>query len=371
MPLRLLEATVPEDRMEEVVELLQDVRFVQFWITGATDGMGFLRVLVDAGDTEVMSDLLVSRFGSREDFRLMLFPVEATLPVLEEPKEKEEEEAEEEEADEAQAVTEKAEEKAEQKAEEKAEKKKDEEEAEEKTGPKRISREELYEDINHASRLDYVYLVMTLLSSVVAAVGLIRGEVAIIIGAMVIAPLLGPNIGLSLASTLGDIDLAKRSLKAMGVGVVAAAAVSVLVGIVFTVDPQVPELASRTRAGLGDIVIALAAGTAGSLAFTSGVPTVVVGVMVAVALLPPLVAAGLLAGAGFGSEAFGAVMLLVINVTCINLAAVATFLAQRVRPRTWWEADRAKKATRVAVTAWVLMLVLLLALIWFRHIRAI
>ncbi|MFO8173620.1 MAG: TIGR00341 family protein [Longimicrobiales bacterium] len=359
MPLRLLEATVPEDRMEEVVELLQDVRFVQFWITGATDGMGFLRVLVDAGDTEVMSDLLVSRFGSREDFRLMLFSVEATLPVLEEPKKTEEAEAEEEEAEEAQA------------AKEKAEKKKDEEEAEEKTGPKRISREELYEDINHASRLDYTYLVMTLLSSVVAAVGLIRGEVAIIIGAMVIAPLLGPNIGLSLASTLGDIDLAKRSLKAMGVGVVAAAAVSVLVGIVFTVDPQVPELASRTRAGLGDIVIALAAGTAGSLAFTSGVPTVVVGVMVAVALLPPLVAAGLLAGAGFGSEAFGAVMLLVINVTCINLAAVATFLAQRVRPRTWWEADRAKKATRVAVTAWVLMLVLLLALIWFRHIRAI
>lgn len=358
MPLRLLEATVPEDRMEEVVELLQDVRFVQFWVTGPTSGVGFLRVLVDAGDTEAMSDLLVSRFGSREDFRLMLFPVEATLPVLEEPKEQEEEEAEEAEA-------------AKEKAEEKAEKKKDEKEAEERTGPKRISREELYEDINHASRLDYVYVVMTLLSSVVAAVGLIRGEVAIIIGAMVIAPLLGPNIGLSLASTLGDIDLAKRSLKAMGVGVVAAAAVSVLVGIVFTVDPQVPELASRTRAGLGDIVIALAAGTAGSLAFTSGVPTVVVGVMVAVALLPPLVAAGLLAGAGFRPEAFGAVMLLVINVTCINLAAVATFLAQRVRPRTWWEADRAKKATRVAVTAWVLMLVLLLALIWFRHIRAI
>lgn len=342
MPLRLLEATVPEDRMEDVVELLQDVRFVQFWMTGPTNGTGFLRVLVDAGDTEPISDLLVSRFGFRDDFRLMLFPVEATLPVMKEP----------EEAEAAAQVEGK-------------------EEAEEKTKPKRISREELYEDINHASRLDYVYLVMTLLSSMVAAVGLIRGEVAIIIGAMVIAPLLGPNIGLSLASTLGDIDLAKRSLKAIGVGVAATATVSILVGFVFTVDPQVPELAARTRAGLGDIVIALAAGTAGSLAFTSGVPTVVVGVMVAVALLPPLVAAGLLAGGGYGSGALGALMLLVINVTCINLAAVATFLAQRVRPRTWWEADRAKKATRIAVTAWILMLALLLALIWLRHIRGI
>jgi hypothetical protein len=64
-------------------------------------------------------------------------------------------------------------------------------------------------------------------------------------------------------------------------------------------------------------------------------------------------------------------MLLVINVTCINLAAVATFLVQRVRPRTWWEADRARKATRIAVAAWIGMLAILLGVIWFRHIRGI
>src|SRR5665811_313348 len=117
---------------------------------------------------------------------------------------------------------------------------------------------------------------------------------------MVIAPLLGPNIALSLASTLGDLHLAKRSLKAVGVGVATAAVLSVLLGVALRVDPSAPQLAARTQAGLGDIALALAAGAAGSLAFTSGVSAVVVGVMVAVALLPPLVVAGLLAGAGHG-----------------------------------------------------------------------
>lgn len=256
-------------------------------------------------------------------------------------------------------------------AEGEAEQRTEEEPREEKPGPARISREELYEDVSQASKVTPVYLAMVALSSVVAAVGLLRGDVPIIIGAMVIAPLLGPNVALSLASTLGDGDLARRSMRAIASGVAMAAAVSLLVGVVFTVDPSTPELAARTRAGLGDIVIALAAGSAGSLAFTSGVPAIVVGVMVAVALLPPLVVAGLLVGAGQMEGAVGALMLLVINVTCINLASVATFLVQRVRPRTWWEADRAKRSTRIAVATWILTLALLLFLIWLRHIRGI
>ena len=187
--------------------------------------------------------------------------------------------------------------------------------------------------------------------------------IAIVIGAMVIAPLLGPNIGLSLASTLGDLDLAKRSLRAIGAGVFTAAAVSLLLGVALTVDPAGPEIAGRTHAGLGDIALALAAGAAGSLAFTSGVPAIVVGVMVAVALLPPLVVAGLLAGSGHGKLAFGAFILLLTNVTCINLAAVGTFLIQKVRPRTWWEADRARKATWIAAGTWIIMLGIMVSLI--------
>lgn len=334
MPLRLVEATIPNEDLAEIPELIGDIEVVHVWTSQATSESegetGLARILLDSQHTEALSDLLVERYGSRDDFRLIMLAVEATLPVVEEPGENGDD-------DDGEAES-------------------------ESDASQRISREELYEDVAQASRLTRAYVAMVVLSSLVAAIGLIRGDVAIIIGAMVIAPLLGPNVALSLACTLGDIDLAKRSLKTIAAGVTAAALLSLLLGVVLTVDPAAPELTARTRAAVGDIVLALAAGAAGSLAFTSGVPAVVVGVMVAVALLPPLVVAGLLAGSGHWVPATGALVLLVTNVTCINLASVATFLLQKVRPRTWWEADRAKKATKIAVATWVVMLLVLLAL---------
>ena len=96
------------------------------------------------------------------------------------------------------------------------------------------------------------------------------------------------------------------------------------------------ELASRSEVFLADVVLALVAGVAGALAFTTGIHTPLVGVMVAVALLPPLVAVGLLSGAGAWQPAFGAALLFWANLICINLAGVATFLAHGIQPRTWW-----------------------------------
>jgi uncharacterized membrane protein len=81
--------------------------------------------------------------------------------------------------------------------------------------------------------------------------------------------------------------------------------------------------------------------------------------MVAVALLPPLVVTGLMVGAGEMGMALGAAMLVVTNVTAVNLAGVATFLAQKIRPRSWWEAERARKATRMALVIWLGMLAVL------------
>jgi uncharacterized hydrophobic protein (TIGR00341 family) len=238
-------------------------------------------------------------------------------------------------------------------------------------GARRISREELYQDLSEAARLTPVFLVTVVLSTVVAAVGLIRGDTAIISGAMVIAPLLGPNMALALAATLGDPHLARRSLRVIAAGLVTAAALSFVLGAVLTIDPAAPEIAARTSPDVADIVLALAAGAAGSLAFTTGVPAVVVGVMVAVALLPPLVVAGLLAGAGYARLALDALTLVLANVTCVNLAAVGTFLFQKVRPRTWWEAERARRATRFAVGAWVLMLAILLTLILLGRVESV
>lgn len=213
------------------------------------------------------------------------------------------------------------------------------------------------------AKLPRVFTLMVVLSSVVAALGVLRNNVAVVIGPMVIAPPLGPNVAMSLATTLGDMGLGSEALKATVVGILTALVISVLLGLFMTVDPDTPEIASRTAVGLGDIALALASGVAGALAFTTGIPTVLVGVMVAVALLPPLVTFGLLIGSGHGSVAMGAILLFVTNLICVNLAGVVTFLAQGVQPISWWEAERAKKATRIAIGLWILLLVALVAFV--------
>jgi uncharacterized hydrophobic protein (TIGR00341 family) len=232
----------------------------------------------------------------------------------------------------------------------------------------RVSRDELYADLAEASRANVVYYVMVALSTIVAAIGLTRGDTAVLVGSMVIAPLLGPNVSLALASTLGDVDLARKSMRAIGTGVLLAGGLAVLLGLLLPFDVHQAALLSRTDPSPGDIALALSAGAAGALAFTSGVPAALVGVMVAVALLPPLVVAGLFAGIAQWRLAIGALGLMLTNVTCVNLAAVATFLLQRVRPRNWWEARRAKRATRIAVTSWILMLAVLVALMFLDRV---
>ena len=140
---------------------------------------------------------------------------------------------------------------------------------------------------------------------------------------------------------------------------------AIVVGLVFPVDPTVPAIASRTQVSFADLALALAAGSAGAFAFTSGLSGPVIGVMVAVALMPPLVVSGMLLGAGDVLLACRALLLTAANVICVNLAGVATFLAQGVGPLRWWEAERAKKATHKAIVLWTFLLAALVIILFF------
>lgn len=339
MPLRLLEITLPASAALHANELLQDLTYIHLRCSELGAEYCKLSVLLEAHDVEAMSDFMAARFGSDDNFRLIVLSVEATLPVNV---------ALEQQLAEGDPVV-----------------------TAQSRDAMRISREELYDDISQASQLNSTYLIMVVLSTVVAIIGLTRGDVAIIIGAMVIAPLLGPNMALALSMTLGDADLAKRSFKVIAAGVSTAFVLSLLFGLLFVVDAAAPEILGRTQPHVSDAALALAAGVAGSLAFTSGVPAVVVGVMVAVALLPPLVVFGMLLGAGHGSVAAGALVLLLTNVICVNLAAIATFVTQKISPRLWWEAKRAKKNARIALAIWTLLLVLLLVFVLFGYVEGV
>lgn len=333
MALRLIEMVLPGGYKEEVDNLLAEQELLDIWEETIAEGRLHIKIIVPTGQSENILDLLEKRFTHVEGFRIILLPVEASLPRPK-PEEK--------------PLSESGE----------AENKK-----KSKPSSGRISREELYSDVTQTAQVSWVFVLLMVLSSVVASVGILRNNVAFIIGAMVIAPVLGPNVALSLATTLGDIDLSRRAVRTVLVGVCGALVFSVALGLVLYVDPAIPELVSRTEVNLGDIALALAAGSAAALSFTSGLLSALIGVMVAVALLPPLVALGLLVGSGYWEMALGALLLTLTNLICVNLAGVVTFLAQGIRPLSWWEANKAKRAAQRAILIWTLMLVALAVII--------
>jgi len=326
MSLRLIEIIVPTDAASPLAELPESDDVLGRWSSLLDDDRTLVRILVSAERSEELLDRLESWFSRVDGFRVMLLPVEATLPRPEEP---------------AQETT-----------------------AEQKPSPQRISREELYHDIAGGAQTSRVFIASVILSTLVAAVGLMRDDTAIIIGAMVIAPLLGPNVSLCLATTLGDWQLAVQSLKANATGLAVALVASLLLGLAFPVDISLASISSRTQVSGGDIILALASGCAGVLAFTTGASSALIGVMVAVALLPPTVVFGLLLASGQIDSASGALLLVGTNMICVNLAGVLTFTVQGLRPRALWEAERAKKATRWAVVTWTLLLAILIGLIF-------
>jgi len=332
MALRLIEISLPEADRGGAEALLQGEAILCVWQQELSDARILLRVLLPAEAVEALLDALEKRYASTKDFRVILLPVEAALPR---PKALED------------ALPPPSSAPA----------------RELSAKPERISREELYAEITESSRLSTVFLAMVVLSTIVAVIGLMRGSVAIEIGAMVLAPLLGPNMALSLATTLGDMKLARRALKAGVAGILTAFVLSVGIALLFRIDASSSEIMSRTNVGLGDVGLALVSGVAGALAFTTGVSAALVGVMVAVALLPPLVSFGLLLGAGRSTAALGALLLLLTNLICVNLAGVVTFMVQGVHPVRWWEAARARRATRFAVATWTALLLALVGVI--------
>lgn len=232
-----------------------------------------------------------------------------------------------------------------------------------------ISREELYEDVSRGVTADMTFFLLVVLSTIVAAIGLLEDNIAVVIGAMVIAPLLGPNMALALASVLGDRVLMKRALKTNASGFGVTFALSYLIGMFWPYALASEEILSRTDVGYDGIVLAVASGAAAVLSISRGVSSALVGVMVAVALLPPAAAMGILAGAGQMSLAFGAMLLLMVNVVSVNLAAKLVFISRGVQPRTWYKQKKAKEARKWYLRFWVINLLLLAAIIYVRQHR--
>jgi len=225
------------------------------------------------------------------------------------------------------------------------------------------SREELYTEVAGGGVITSTYLLLCALSAVVAAMGMIEDSVAVVIGAMVIAPLLGPNLALALGTTLGDSELSRRAIVANATGLALSVALAMLLALIF--EPVVNnQLLDRTQVSYPAMILALASGAAAVVSLTSGAAAGLVGVMVAVALMPPAVALGLFLGWGQFSYAASAGLLLAINIAAINISAKTVFVAKGISPRRWPEKTRARRSMRLSFIFWGISLLVMAVLVW-------
>ena len=319
MVLRLIEIVLPEDEKEDLEKLLtkDDLPVLGVWIEPMlgiwerpvggvwkktfTERQILVKLLVSTEEAETVIDLLEKRFHRTEACRLVVLPVAASLPRPE-----------------------LAEEEPETKTlpEEKPKKK-----------SRRIGREELYADLAYTTGLSEIYVFMVILSSIVAAIGVLRDNVAVIIGAMLVAPLMSPIVSSGMGIVTGDIQMLRSALSSTLQGVLLAIFLGIISTLVSPLATATSEVLARTRPNLLDLLVALVSGVAGAYAIgRKEVGAALPGVAIAAALVPPVAAIGVGIALGSLSVALGAALLFTTNLVAIIFSSAITFLLLGMRP---------------------------------------
>lgn len=326
MSARLVQIFLPDELVDSLEEILRR-HTRRFWREPVPDGQEKYSCLVQQRYTERLLEELEMKFGSVPSFTTYVVQLEATVPRVAET-------AETELRLDSDLPPPTA--------------------LERFFSRDRLSTDELYDDIEESLHVRPTYLLTVALSAIIAGLGMRSGQTAVVIGAMIIAPLLGPTMGLALAATVGNGKLGRQAALTLGIGCLFALASGFLLGLIVAIDPAVPELRNRTIVHPADVALALACGAAGVLAFSKGASLSLVGVMVAVALVPPLAASGIYAGAGYPLAAWSALLLFAINLVCVNVAGIIMFLMQGLPPKSW-------RLTGGIVTIWALLLIVLMS----------
>lgn len=332
MELQMIEIYVPNQDVEAFKEKTEEFKVINVWGTRTNDQISLFKILVEKQYTESILDYLESEHAFSKELHAFLYDISTYLPRIEEEKEDIE--------------------------------KKQQEVDDESIEITRASRHELYNVVDSASYFSINYRWMLVLSSIVAAAGLISDSAAVVIGAMVIAPLIGPFTALSFAALLGDLKLMRRSLSTSTLGIVIPLIIAILFGFIFGVPQSSGEFMSRTNVGVMDIIIALAAGSAGALSFVKRVSEALVGVMVSVALLPPTVVLGMMIGAGEWGMVVTPLLLVLVNIHAILLSAILVFWLTGIKPVNWKEVQVAS-VSRVVALIFVATVIIILAVVIF------
>lgn len=194
--------------------------------------------------------------------------------------------------------------------------------------PDKESEEEIVSQISSGVSFRGANLWVLIFAIFIASLGLNVNSTAVIIGAMLISPLMGPIIGMGLAVGINDLELLKRAAKNFGVATLISVLTATIYFLITPLGEARSELLARTSPTLYDVLIAFCGGAAGIIALcTRGKGNVIPGVAIATALMPPLCTAGYGLATGHLLYFLGAFYLFFINTVFI---ALATFCGVRL-----------------------------------------
>lgn len=191
---------------------------------------------------------------------------------------------------------------------------------------------QLRDGIDHAAILHTVeqdaiwsgrYLFLTVIAAGIAMLGLLLSSPAVVIGAMLLSPLMGPIVGLGFGLAIFDLAAMRRALVSLALGIAVAVGFATLLSWLSPLQSVTPELAARTQPNLFDLVVALLSGLAGTYATLRSRQGAIVGVAIATAVMPPLATIGFGIATWNPAVAGGAAFLFFTNLMAIALAVAA------------------------------------------------
>ncbi|MBJ7501946.1 MAG: TIGR00341 family protein [Sphingopyxis sp.] len=171
------------------------------------------------------------------------------------------------------------------------------------------------------ARLDRKFLLLIILAAMIATLGLLQSSTAVVIGAMLVSPLMGPIMGVGFGLATLESNLIRRSLVTLAAGMAVAILVAMLIIWLSPIRDVTPELRARTQPTLLDLGVAVVGGIAGVYAIMRKLSGVMVGVAIATALVPPLSTVGFGLATGRFDFAVGAALLFLTNTLAIAFAA--------------------------------------------------
>lgn len=216
---------------------------------------------------------------------------------------------------------------------------------------------ELFMQLRENAQTHSSFISLMMLSSLVGSLGLFLSSPAVIIGAMVLAPLMLPIVSLSMALLRNDQTLLKQSLTTIAIGVGLAMGMAAMLALIIPITRVTPEMTARLHPNLLDLGVAIFSGMAGAYAHArESIMKSMPGVAIAVALVPPLCVAGIGIGWWDWQVISGATLLFLTNLVGIALSAALTFLVLGYAPII--------KARRGLTLSLLLMLAIAVPLTW-------